>query len=85
MGASLAPLAVVLGVVGVMMVLTLRSIAGPLAQASEAARRIAAGDLSGELPREGRDEVSAHRRPGRHAQQSLRRLVGQVRHAPTAS
>ena len=81
MGASLALLVVVLGVVGVMMVLTLRSIIGPLAQASEAARRIAAGDLSGELPREGRDEVSAFIASLADMQQSLRRLVGQVRHS----
>ncbi|MCA6218010.1 HAMP domain-containing protein [Ideonella sp. B7] len=81
MGASLGLLVVVLGVVGVMMVLTLRSIVGPLAQASEAARRIAAGDLSGELPREGRDEVANFFAALSDMQQALRRLVGQVRHS----
>ena len=41
-----------------------------------AAQRIAAGDLSGELPREGRDEVSAFIASLADMQVSLRRLVG---------
>ncbi|MBX3605077.1 MAG: HAMP domain-containing protein [Piscinibacter sp.] len=65
------------------MALTIRSICLPLQQAVAVADRIAAGDLSGTLQVDGRDETARVLTALQAMQDSLRRLVGEV-HAGTA-
>jgi methyl-accepting chemotaxis protein len=62
-----------------LMVVTLRSVCGPLEAASAVARRIATGDLSAAWRVEGRDEAAQLLQALSTMQDELRRLVGQVR------
>ncbi|WP_157272343.1 methyl-accepting chemotaxis protein, partial [Azohydromonas aeria] len=74
--------AAVLLAVGVVVPLTLAnmvSICRPLAQAREMAERIATGDLSQDVPAEGKDETAALLRALGSMQQALRGLVDEVR------
>ncbi|WP_295643833.1 methyl-accepting chemotaxis protein [uncultured Methylibium sp.] len=56
-----------------------RSVTAPLRQAAEATRTIAAGDLTGRIEAEGRDEVSALQQSLLEMQASLRKTIGAVR------
>ncbi len=56
-----------------------RSVTGPLRRAAEATRTIAAGDLTGRIEAEGRDEVAALQLSLIDMQASLRKTIGAVR------
>ena len=59
--------------------INMRSICAPVAEAEALARRIATGDLSGEIDLEGDDETAHLMRSLAEMQAALRRLVGDVR------
>ncbi|MBI3715079.1 MAG: MCP four helix bundle domain-containing protein [Betaproteobacteria bacterium] len=56
-----------------------RSIVGPLTRARDSARRIAGGDLSGNIHSEGRDEAAEMLDALAEMQRALRNIVGEVR------
>jgi methyl-accepting chemotaxis protein len=60
-------------------VLSTRSITAPLAKVVEIARRVADGDLTSEIAVEGRDEAGQMMEALRHMNDSLIRIVGEVR------
>ncbi|WP_198968892.1 methyl-accepting chemotaxis protein [Xylophilus sp. ASV27] len=62
-----------------LMLLTLRSVSGPLDQAVAVADRIAGGDLEGAIDTSGRDETARLMQALARMQAALRDLVGQMR------
>ncbi len=75
--ALLGALALVVGTVGAW-VLT-RSVTGPVAQASQWVRAIAAGDLTVQVEAQGQDEISAMLRSLEQMRLSLQQAISQVR------
>ncbi len=77
--ASLGLLAVGVVCAIVIGVVITRSITGPLRRAVDATSAMAEGDLSHVIPAEGKDEMAQMLRSLATMQQSLRRLIGEVR------
>ncbi|TFV89717.1 HAMP domain-containing protein [Oxalobacteraceae bacterium OM1] len=65
---------------GLVSVLTTRSITGPLQEAVGVAQRVAAGKLGSQIDASGTDETSALLRALKDMDESLTRIVSQVRH-----
>ncbi|OYV00505.1 MAG: chemotaxis protein, partial [Burkholderiales bacterium PBB5] len=80
LGLVLATLALVVP----LMLLTARSVAGPLDEACRVARAIAEGDLTQALHTEGQDETARLMQSLDAMQQRLRTLVGEIREAADA-
>jgi len=76
---GLALLALALGAVAARIIT--RSVTLPLAGAARAVRAMAGGDLSTTVTAEGKDEVADVLRGLSEMQQSLRRMIGEVRHS----
>ena len=70
---------VVLGLFGALTWITVGSITGPLGAATEAASAVARGDLTHRLDASGRDEIAQFMRSLSEMQESLHRIVSQVR------
>jgi methyl-accepting chemotaxis protein len=70
---------VVLGLFGALTWVTVRSITGPLDEATQAASAVARGDLTHRLDASGRDEIAQFMRSLAEMQTSLHRIVSQVR------
>ncbi len=70
---------VVLGLFGALTWVTVRSITGPLNEATQAASAVARGDLTQRMDASGRDEIAQFMRSLSEMQGSLHRIVSQVR------